>query len=64
MTDDGDGSMGITSPAGNHQGVTEAYERHQFHVVFYTLYNYCTVDLSALYLDVLKDRLYTTKKIQ
>ena len=41
--------------------VTEAYERHQFHVVFYTLYNYCTVDLSALYLDVLKDRLYTTK---
>jgi isoleucyl-tRNA synthetase len=41
--------------------VTEAYEDHQFHVVFYTLYNYCTVDLSALYLDVLKDRLYTTK---
>jgi len=30
-------------------------------MVFYTLYNYCTVDLSALYLDVLKDRLYTTK---
>src|SRR5208283_5555703 len=41
--------------------VTEAYEGHQFHVVFYTLYNYCTVDLSALYLDVLKDRLYTNK---
>ncbi len=41
--------------------VTEAYERYQFHVVFYTLYNYCTVDLSALYLDVLKDRLYTNK---
>jgi len=41
--------------------VKEAYERHQFHVVFYTLYNYCTVDLSALYLDVLKDRLYTTR---
>jgi isoleucyl-tRNA synthetase len=41
--------------------VTEAYESHQFHVVFYTLYNYCTVDLSALYLDVLKDRLYTSK---
>jgi isoleucyl-tRNA synthetase len=41
--------------------VTEAYERHQFHVVFYSLYNYCTVDLSALYLDVLKDRLYTSK---
>ncbi|MBU1965701.1 MAG: class I tRNA ligase family protein, partial [Proteobacteria bacterium] len=32
-----------------------------FHVVYYTLYNFCTVDLSALYLDVLKDRLYTSK---
>lgn len=41
--------------------VTEAYERFHFHVVFYTLYNYCTVDLSALYLDVLKDRIYTNK---
>lgn len=41
--------------------VVEAYEKHQFHVVFYTLYNYCTVDLSAMYLDVLKDRLYTNK---
>ncbi len=41
--------------------VSDAYERYQFHVVFYTLYNYCAVDLSALYLDVLKDRLYTTK---
>ena len=41
--------------------VGDAYDHYQFHVVFYTLYNYCTVDLSALYLDVLKDRLYTTK---
>jgi isoleucyl-tRNA synthetase len=41
--------------------VTEAYDQYQFHMVFYTLYNFCTVDLSALYLDVLKDRLYTSK---
>ena len=41
--------------------VREAYDQYQFHVVFYTLYNFCTVDLSALYLDVLKDRLYTSK---
>jgi isoleucyl-tRNA synthetase len=41
--------------------VRDAYDRHQFHVVYYTLYNFCTVDLSALYLDVLKDRLYTAK---
>ncbi|MBN2437606.1 MAG: isoleucine--tRNA ligase [Deltaproteobacteria bacterium] len=41
--------------------VRDAYEQYQFHVVYTTLYNFCTVDLSALYLDVLKDRLYTSK---
>jgi isoleucyl-tRNA synthetase len=36
----------------------EAYERAEFHVVFHTLNNFCAVDLSALYLDIVKDRLY------
>ena len=31
--------------------VRDAYERYQFHVVFFTLYNYYTVDLTALSLD-------------
>ncbi len=37
--------------------VRDAYEHYQFHMVYTILYNFCTVDLSALYLDVLKDRL-------
>jgi len=37
----------------------KAYEDCQFHVAWGALYNFCTVDLSAFYLDVLKDRLYT-----
>ncbi len=41
--------------------VKDAYDRFQFHVVYYVIYNFCIVDLSALYLDVLKDRLYTSK---
>lgn len=41
--------------------VRDAYDRFQFHVVYYVIYNFCTVDLSALYLDVLKDRLYTAR---
>ncbi len=41
--------------------VRTAYEDFEFHVVFHTLYNYCTVDLSSLYLDILKDRLYVEK---
>jgi isoleucyl-tRNA synthetase len=43
------------------QRVRTAYEDFEFHVVFHTLYNYCTVDLSSLYLDILKDRLYVEK---
>ncbi len=30
-------------------------------MVFHTLYNYCTVDLSSIYLDIIKDRLYVEK---
>jgi isoleucyl-tRNA synthetase len=41
--------------------VRKAYENFDFHVAFHTLYNYCSVDLSALYLDILKDRLYVEK---
>jgi isoleucyl-tRNA synthetase len=37
----------------------EAYADFEFHVVFHSLHNFCTVDLSSLYLDILKDRLYT-----
>jgi isoleucyl-tRNA synthetase len=39
---------------------TKAYENYEFHIVYHTLYNYCTLDLSAFYLDILKDRLYTS----
>jgi isoleucyl-tRNA synthetase len=35
-----------------------AYEDYEFHAVFHAAYNYFTVDLSAFYLDALKDRLY------
>jgi len=37
-----------------------AYERYEFHVLFHALHNFCAVDLSAFYLDVLKDRVYTS----
>lgn len=36
----------------------DAYDQYEFHVVFHTLNNFCSVDLSALYLDIVKDRLY------
>ncbi|CEP69492.1 Zinc finger, DNA glycosylase/AP lyase/isoleucyl tRNA synthetase [Moorella glycerini] len=39
--------------------VTKAYEDYEFHVVYHTIHNFCAVDLSAVYLDIIKDRLYT-----
>ncbi|MBI5587636.1 MAG: isoleucine--tRNA ligase [Deltaproteobacteria bacterium] len=39
--------------------VTAAYKTFDFHVIYHSVHNFCTVDLSAFYLDILKDRLYT-----
>jgi isoleucyl-tRNA synthetase len=39
--------------------VVRAYGDFQFHVVFHSVHNFCAVDLSAQYLDIIKDRLYT-----
>lgn len=39
--------------------VMKAYEDFEFHTVFHTVYHFCTVTMSAFYLDILKDRLYT-----
>jgi isoleucyl-tRNA synthetase len=36
-----------------------AYQNFEFHKVYHALYNFCTVELSAFYLDIAKDRLYT-----
>jgi isoleucyl-tRNA synthetase len=36
----------------------QAYDDYEFHVVYHTLNNFCSVELSAQYLDIVKDRLY------
>lgn len=38
--------------------VNKAYSEYEFHVVFHTVHNFCTVDLSNIYFDILKDKLY------
>ena len=40
--------------------VIEAYRNNEFHLIYQKVHNFCGVDMSAFYLDVLKDRLYTT----
>ncbi len=38
--------------------VLPAYETYEFHTVYHSLLNFCIIDMSAVYLDILKDRLY------
>jgi len=42
------------------QNTLDAYDSYELHIIYHRLYNYCTLDLSAFYLDILKDRLYTS----
>ncbi|KZE76405.1 isoleucine--tRNA ligase [Paenibacillus elgii] len=40
--------------------VIKAYDNYDFHVVYQTVNHFCAVDMSAFYLDILKDRLYAS----
>jgi isoleucyl-tRNA synthetase len=40
--------------------ILAAYEEYAFHRVYQELHNFCVVDMGGFYLDILKDRLYTT----
>jgi isoleucyl-tRNA synthetase len=40
--------------------VLEAYRRYTFHLIYQKVHNFCSVDLGGFYLDVIKDRMYTT----
>jgi len=40
--------------------IIEAYREYAFHLIYHKVHNFCIVDLSAFYLDVVRDRLYTT----
>ena len=42
--------------------IMKAFDNYEFHVFYHSFYSFCVVDLSAFYLDILKDRLYTYPK--
>ena len=42
--------------------LVDAYRNYQFHLIYQKVHNFCSVDMGGFYLDVLKDRLYTTGK--
>ena len=40
--------------------VIEAYRDYEFHLIYQKVHNFCVLDLGGFWLDILKDRLYTT----
>ena len=41
--------------------IVAAYDAYEFHLIYQKLHNFCNVDLGSFYLDVIKDRQYTTQ---
>ena len=42
--------------------IEASYDSYQFHQIYQRLHQFCVVDMGGFYLDILKDRLYTTPK--
>lgn len=42
--------------------VRKAYDDYEFHIVYHGINNFCTINLSKLYIDITKDRVYVEKK--
>ena len=42
--------------------VVQAYEHYDFLRIYQKVHNFCSVDLGAFYLDIIKDRQYTTRR--
>lgn len=42
--------------------IIEAYQDFQFHLIYQKVFNFCVVDLGGFYLDIIKDRQYTTQQ--
>jgi len=40
-----------------------SYKKFAFHTIYYSLHNFCAIDLSSFYLDIRKDRLYASLAI-
>jgi len=38
--------------------VNASFERYEYHTIYHAIHNFCTVDMSNFYLDIIKDRLY------
>ena len=52
----------LARTAALHEEIVDAYRKYEYHLIYQKIHNFCVVDLGGFYLDILKDRLYTTPK--
>ncbi len=41
--------------------IIKAYDSYQFHIIYQRIHHFCTIDMGSFYLDIIKDRQYTTQ---
>ncbi len=51
----------VARAASLQEEIRTAYERCEFHLVYQKIHNFCAIELGAFYLDIIKDRQYTTR---
>ncbi len=44
------------------QEIIQAYDTYQFHLIYQKIHQFCSVDMGSFYLDIIKDRQYTTQE--
>ncbi len=54
-------SWAVARAAELQQELKQAYDNYEFHVIYQKVHNFCSVDMGSFYLDVIKDRQYTTQ---
>ncbi|MHA1569979.1 MAG: isoleucine--tRNA ligase, partial [Alphaproteobacteria bacterium] len=42
--------------------IVEAYDNYEFHTIYQLVHNFCAVEMGSFYLDIIKDRQYTTQQ--
>ena len=44
------------------QDIMQWYNQYEFHIIYQRIHNFCAIDLGSFYIDVIKDRQYTTQE--
>lgn len=43
------------------EDIIKAYDAYQFHLIYQKIHHFCTIEMGSFYLDIIKDRQYTTQ---